>query len=439
MSPRLPIGVATRCRPGASACAGVPARRVAVSVGERRRRRPPAGDCRSDCSRPGLLAGVRWLGSPPPLASRPEAILAALASSAFRLNPCSLSRCCSRSPRAAAGCVPAPLATAAIALCRRETAARPCRDAGPAGALPPPAPGRSRWRAAAAVGAQCRTRQGDARSGAARAVRDRQANRLTLVPRDTAGPPAAPPRRRARRSRDGAQLILGPLLAAEVEAVRADRARGQDQCHRLCDADPGGRRQCLSDGLPAASGSGARGRRSPASAAISRFGALAPNTPYGRLMTDALRDTVGAAGGTVTKVEYSRSANGATPRRRSDALRPVAGPEAKAEFDALLLPLGGDQLKQTARQIKAAGAGADKVQLLGSGLWDDPSTAGEPALYGGWFAASPLGPAARSSRAGSRPLTAARRRGSPRSPSTPPRSPPCWRSASATRSRARRS
>ena len=65
------------------------------------------------------------------------------------------------------------------------------------------------------------------------------------------------------------------------------------------------------------------------------------------------------------------------------------GRTAKAEFDALLLPLGGDQLKQTARQIKAAGAGADKVQLLGSGLWDDRSIAGEPALYGGWFAASP--------------------------------------------------
>ena len=37
---------------------------------------------------------------------------------------------------------------------------------------------------------------------------------------------------------------------------------------------------------------------------LSRFGALAPSTPYGRLMTDALRDKVGAAGGSVTKVEY---------------------------------------------------------------------------------------------------------------------------------------
>jgi hypothetical protein len=32
------------------------------------------------------------------------------------------------------------------------------------------------------------------------------------------------------------------------------------------------------------------------------------------------------------------------------------------------------------------------VRLLGSGLWDDSSIAGEPALEGGWFAASPPEP-----------------------------------------------
>jgi hypothetical protein len=57
------------------------------------------------------------------------------------------------------------------------------------------------------------------------------------------------------------------------------------------------------------------------------------------------------------------------------------------------LPEGGAQLKQLARQLKEAGIDSAKVRLLGSGLWDDPATAGEPALYGGWFAASP--PAAR--------------------------------------------
>ena len=90
MSPRLPIGVATRCRPGASACAGCQsaASRSAWSARRRRRAQTEAAIAAPIASGPGLLAGARWLGSPPPLASRPEAILAALASSAFRLNPC---------------------------------------------------------------------------------------------------------------------------------------------------------------------------------------------------------------------------------------------------------------------------------------------------------------------------------------------------------------
>jgi branched-chain amino acid transport system substrate-binding protein len=70
---------------------------------------------------------------------------------------------------------------------------------------------------------------------------------------------------------------------------------------------------------------------------------------------------------------------------------PGAAPPApgSAPFDALLLPEGGETLKQIARQLKAAGIAEPQVRLLGSGLWDDPAIAGEPALYGGWFAASP--------------------------------------------------
>jgi hypothetical protein len=59
------------------------------------------------------------------------------------------------------------------------------------------------------------------------------------------------------------------------------------------------------------------------------------------------------------------------------------------DFDALLLPEGGDVLKQIARQVRQAGLDEEHVRLLGSGLWDDPSINGEPALNGGWFAASP--------------------------------------------------
>ena len=39
--------------------------------------------------------------------------------------------------------------------------------------------------------------------------------------------------------------------------------------------------------------------------------------------------------------------------------------------------------------MRAAGGGGKPVQLLGSGLWDTPDIAGDPALVGGWFASSP--------------------------------------------------
>ncbi len=68
---------------------------------------------------------------------------------------------------------------------------------------------------------------------------------------------------------------------------------------------------------------------------------------------------------------------------------PAPPPPAVPNFDALLLPEGGDQLKQIARKVAAAGLDPKATRLLGSGLWDVADIGNEPALDGGWFAASP--------------------------------------------------
>jgi ABC-type branched-subunit amino acid transport system substrate-binding protein len=211
-------------------------------------------------------------------------------------------------------------------------------------------------------------------------------DRLTLVPRDTAGSGGAAAAARSAIG-DGAALILGPLLAAEVDAVRPIAAdAGVNVIAFATQTQVAGGNVFLMGFLPrqevARAVSFARER------GLSRFGALAPSTPYGRLMADALRETVGPAGGTVSRVEFVNP-NGSDIEAAIKRLIPGAGPDAKIEFDALLLPLGGEQLKQAARQVRTAVGAGDRVRLLGSGLWDDPSTAGEPALYGGWFAASP--------------------------------------------------
>ena len=202
MSPRLPIGVATRCRPGASAmrsgvqrqkCFGEARRRVYLLRG-RRLGSPPAS--RSLCRRPPL---PRWRF--PRIAS----------------HSWSLSRCSGRGGGVRRGpTVPAPVASGAIAGLRAAAS-----GAGGGGHRGPP--GRQcRGRrgqggaAGAAVRAQCRSRQGDARGGAARAVHDRQR---------PADPGAARHRRHRRRRRQGG--ALGDRARGRADPRPAARRRGR--------------------------------------------------------------------------------------------------------------------------------------------------------------------------------------------------------------------
>ncbi|MBV8779087.1 MAG: ABC transporter substrate-binding protein, partial [Alphaproteobacteria bacterium] len=114
----------------------------------------------------------------------------------------------------------------------------------------------------------------------------------------------------------------------------------------------------------------------------------------------SLREIAASEGASVGRVEYfdPRLPDVAAAIKRllpSVAAKAAAGPEAAlppaggAPFDALLLPEGGERLKQIAEQLRAAGIDASQTRLLGSGLWDDPSIVADPALAGGWFAASP--------------------------------------------------
>ena len=224
-------------------------------------------------------------------------------------------------------------------------------------------------------------------------------DRLTLVPRDTSGTPDGAANAARAVIGEGAQLILGPLLAAEVDAVKPVAGQANVNVIAFSTATQlAGGNVFLMGFLPrqevVREVSFARER------GLSRFAVLAPNTEYGRVMTDALRETAAQSGGTIVKTETfdPRSGDAGPAVQRLIGNAPPAGapgaaPAAPAGtavgFDVLLLPEGGEQLKQIARRLQQAGIGAPQVHLLGSGLWDDPSIASEPALAGGWFAASP--------------------------------------------------
>jgi branched-chain amino acid transport system substrate-binding protein len=226
-----------------------------------------------------------------------------------------------------------------------------------------------------------------------------RSDRVTLILRDTGG--TAEGAANAARSAvgEGAQLILGPLLAAEVEAVRSVvRDSGVAVIAFSTATQLAGGNIFLMGFLPRQEVirevSFARER------GLGRFAALAPNSAYGHLMAEALRETVGQSGATLARIEYFDPRGGDIAAAVRRLLPPRAGAEPTAaaatapasaapDFDALLLPEGGEQLKQIVRQLQEAGIAVPQVRLLGSGLWDDRTSAGDPALYGGWFAAAP--------------------------------------------------
>lgn len=59
-----------------------------------------------------------------------------------------------------------------------------------------------------------------------------------------------------------------------------------------------------------------------------------------------------------------------------------------APFDAVMMPLGGENVKTLTTLLNYYDIDTSNTRFIGTGLWDDPSLTREPALHGAWFAAS---------------------------------------------------
>ena len=70
-----------------------------------------------------------------------------------------------------------------------------------------------------------------------------------------------------------------------------------------------------------------------------------------------------------------------------DAGGGAAVAQAASRADAIFIPDGADRSRPWCRRLTRSGVDPKRMQLLGTGLWDDPRIFADPALEGGWYAA----------------------------------------------------
>jgi branched-chain amino acid transport system substrate-binding protein len=180
---------------------------------------------------------------------------------------------------------------------------------------------------------------------------------------------------------EGAQIILGPLFAQSVSFVgQAARARNVPVIAFSTDANVAANGVYLLSFLPESDVD--RIVQYAASAGKHSYVALIPDNPYGIVVEAAFKQAVGRRNGSqiVALERYPHDKAGMAPIIQSAA-------QASARADVLFLPDSGDAVPDVVAAIVADGVNIKRLQLLGTGLWDDPRIYATPALDGGCYAA----------------------------------------------------
>jgi ABC-type branched-subunit amino acid transport system substrate-binding protein len=215
------------------------------------------------------------------------------------------------------------------------------------------------------------------KNAAEMALAEFQNPNIQLLVKDDGGSPQGAQQGAQQAVSEGAEIILGPLFALSVPSVaQVARARNISVIAFSTDSSIASRGVYLLSFLPESDVS----RIVEYSASIGKksFAALLPDNAYGNVVEASFKTAVSRRGGRVVAFE-KYGADRATPARN------VA--QQLGQADALLIADDGDSVVATADALTAAGANLRNIQLLGTGLWDNPRVFASPNLQGGLYAA----------------------------------------------------
>ena len=213
---------------------------------------------------------------------------------------------------------------------------------------------------------------------------------MELIPRDTGGT-ANGAREAARAVVDsGAQLILGPVFAPAVRAAKpiTNSAR-VNMIAFSTDWTLAGGNTYMMGFLPFDQVE--RIARYSASRGITNVGILSPNTDYGQIVTSAFKTIAPRNGITISQnMNFRTGTTNLAPVVRSFTKydeRQQSGALNQAPFDAVLMPVGGQDARAIGSLLTHYELPPRAVRRLGTGVFDDAALATESNLNGTWFAA----------------------------------------------------
>ncbi|HTZ01309.1 MAG TPA: penicillin-binding protein activator [Xanthobacteraceae bacterium] len=219
------------------------------------------------------------------------------------------------------------------------------------------------------------------RNAADMAIAEFQSPNIQLLVKDDGGTAEAA-RIAAQQSLDeGAQIILGPLFSQSVGFVaQAARPRNVPVIAFSTDANVASPGVYLLSFLPESDVD--RIVQYATSVGKRSYAALIPDNPYGTVVEAAFKQAIARRNGSqivaLERYPHDRAAMAAP-------IRNIAQGSTRA--DALFIPDGGDSVPDVVAGLVADGVNLRRLQLLGTGLWDDPRIFGAANLAGGWYAA----------------------------------------------------
>ena len=188
---------------------------------------------------------------------------------------------------------------------------------------------------------------------------------------------------------EGADIILGPVLAGSVSAASREARKARIPVIAFStDTSVAGNGTYLLSFPPEAEVG--RITEYAASLGASKFAYLGPDSAYGRRVLSAYREDVKNIDGIINGVE---SYAGQDITVMQEPARRIAELYTKAQdqggdpaYHAILLPEGGTPLRSLAPLLPYFDVNPADVQFMGTGLWNREEVVREPALNGGIFA-----------------------------------------------------